>query len=283
MIKADMNSDKYRTHRLLLHFLDSSVEDRYRKHSLERSLSFTKATWFIVALLAIAFSILDTYFFGAHTGFVLKLRLGLVILSMVMFVLATNHPTSPFMDWNGFIFVAFVGLFCNILIFLDETNGFSLWFAGLFFVYPGVFTTAGIGFRYSFFAMLSTAVVFNLFCFQKPDLQINSFLIYNVFLGGMLFIYTFLCFLVETIFRNNYITLQKLKDSLDEVKKLSGLLPMCAKCKKIRDDEGYWQQVETYIQEHTDAKFSHGLCPACLDETYGDKKWYQKKKEKKTN
>ncbi len=67
------------------------------------------------------------------------------------------------------------------------------------------------------------------------------------------------------------------------MKKLSGLLPMCAKCKKIRDDEGYWQQVETYIQEHTDAKFSHGLCPACLDETYGDKKWYQKKKEKKTN
>jgi hypothetical protein len=56
----------------------------------------------------------------------------------------------------------------------------------------------------------------------------------------------------------------ELQGSLAKIKTLSGLLPICASCKKIRDDQGYWSQVENYIAEHTTARFSHGLCPACL-------------------
>jgi PAS domain S-box-containing protein len=59
-----------------------------------------------------------------------------------------------------------------------------------------------------------------------------------------------------------------LQDALANVKSLSGLLPICAGCKKIRDDKGYWSQVESYIQKHSEARFSHGMCPDCL------KKWY---------
>jgi len=62
--------------------------------------------------------------------------------------------------------------------------------------------------------------------------------------------------------------IQDLKNALANVKSLSGLLPICASCKKIRDDQGYWSQVENYIQKHSEAKFSHGMCPDCL------KKWY---------
>jgi hypothetical protein len=47
---------------------------------------------------------------------------------------------------------------------------------------------------------------------------------------------------------------------------LSGLLPICAYCKRIRDDNDYWQQVETFVCEHTDAQFSHGICPNCMAE-----------------
>jgi CheY-like chemotaxis protein len=54
-----------------------------------------------------------------------------------------------------------------------------------------------------------------------------------------------------------------LKDALAKVRKLSGLLPICASCKKIRDDKGYWRQVEVYIKDHTDAEFTHGYCPEC--------------------
>ena len=59
-----------------------------------------------------------------------------------------------------------------------------------------------------------------------------------------------------------------LQSALDAVKTLQGLLPICSCCKKIRDDQGYWQHVETYLQEHTDADFSHGICPDCAHTHY---------------
>ncbi len=55
----------------------------------------------------------------------------------------------------------------------------------------------------------------------------------------------------------------QLEEALAKVKTLSGLLPICSACKKIRDDQGYWNQVEGYIQEHTDARFTHSYCPEC--------------------
>ncbi len=60
----------------------------------------------------------------------------------------------------------------------------------------------------------------------------------------------------------------ELRGSLARIKTLSGLLPICSSCKKIRDDKGYWSQVEHYISEHTTAQFSHGLCPDCLQKLY---------------
>jgi AmiR/NasT family two-component response regulator len=60
----------------------------------------------------------------------------------------------------------------------------------------------------------------------------------------------------------------ELQEALVQVKTLSGLLPICMSCKKIRDDEGYWHRVEAYITAHSDAEFSHGLCPDCAKELY---------------
>lgn len=64
--------------------------------------------------------------------------------------------------------------------------------------------------------------------------------------------------------------IRKLQAALDNIKILRGLLPICAHCKKIRDDQGYWRQVEEYIREHSEAEFSHGLCPECAREHYAD-------------
>jgi CheY-like chemotaxis protein len=59
-----------------------------------------------------------------------------------------------------------------------------------------------------------------------------------------------------------------LQEALSSVKILRGLIPICANCKKIRDDEGYWQAVEKYIGEHSEAQFSHGICPECIKKLY---------------
>lgn len=61
----------------------------------------------------------------------------------------------------------------------------------------------------------------------------------------------------------------ELQSALDSVKRLGGLIPICASCKKIRDDKGYWTQVEQYISEHSEAEFSHGICPSCAQKLYG--------------
>jgi len=65
-------------------------------------------------------------------------------------------------------------------------------------------------------------------------------------------------------------TVEELNDALSEVKKLQGFLPICASCKKIRNDDGFWQQIEFYISEHSEAQFSHGFCPDCINKLYPD-------------
>jgi PAS domain S-box-containing protein len=62
--------------------------------------------------------------------------------------------------------------------------------------------------------------------------------------------------------------IDELQEALDKIKTLRGLLPICAACKKIRDDQGYWRQIEEYIQAHSDAEFSHGICPDCARSLY---------------
>ena len=64
----------------------------------------------------------------------------------------------------------------------------------------------------------------------------------------------------------------ELKIALDNVKVLSGLLPICANCKKIRDDKGYWEAVDGYFTKHSDVQFTHGICPDCIEKFYPEYK-----------
>lgn len=64
--------------------------------------------------------------------------------------------------------------------------------------------------------------------------------------------------------------IEELRKALSDVKTLSGLIPICSICKKIRDDKGYWNQIEAYIQKHSDAQFSHGICDDCVSKHYPD-------------
>jgi len=70
---------------------------------------------------------------------------------------------------------------------------------------------------------------------------------------------------------------QELESALTEIKTLSGLIPICSNCKKIRNDEGYWEQVEIYIRDHSEADFTHSICPECVAKLYPDYKDRMKK------
>ncbi len=69
--------------------------------------------------------------------------------------------------------------------------------------------------------------------------------------------------------------LADLRRALDEIKILQGIIPICSSCKKIRDDEGFWNQIEEYIRKHSGVGFTHSICPDCKEELYGDQEWYK--------
>ena len=62
----------------------------------------------------------------------------------------------------------------------------------------------------------------------------------------------------------------KLQDALAKIKTLRGMLPICASCKKVRDDKGYWSQIEVYVRDHSEAEFTHGLCPDCAKKYFDE-------------
>lgn len=67
---------------------------------------------------------------------------------------------------------------------------------------------------------------------------------------------------------------ERLKDALQKVKTFSSLTPICSHCKKIRDDKGYWNQIESYVRDHSEAEFSHGICQECAKKYYPDMDLY---------
>jgi hypothetical protein len=90
----------------------------------------------------------------------------------------------------------------------------------------------------------------------------------GVFLSAFIAIFTVRHVLeVEKTLRHERNELQK---AFSEINTLSGLLPICASCKKIRDDKGYWNQIELYIRDRSNAEFSHSICPPCADKLYGN-------------
>jgi len=91
---------------------------------------------------------------------------------------------------------------------------------------------------------------------------------------GFFVIFSLLIAIVKFEFDERTRMIQELHEALGEVKQLSGLLPICASCKKIRDGKGYWNQLESYISQHSEAQFTHGICPECTKNLYPE--YYEK-------
>ncbi len=62
--------------------------------------------------------------------------------------------------------------------------------------------------------------------------------------------------------------IEELRQAMDQIKTLRGIVPICANCKNIRDDSGFWSQVEAYVSRHSEAQFSHSICPECMKQLY---------------
>lgn len=132
-----------------------------------------------------------------------------------------------------------------------------------------IFVLAAALYLYMLFSNYDVFETIAVFVEQHDHWELDEILMVGLFLTICFAVYSWRR-LVEV--QNYEMLLEKqnleLKKALQEIKTLQGLVPICSSCKKIRDDKGYWHQVESYVAEHTMAHFTHGICPECMQKLY---------------
>jgi hypothetical protein len=206
--------------------------------------------------------------------------------SLLQITLTTPLVISPFLFWYSEVSpslkVRTLLVFTMIIIFSTtiayellktskETNGIAQRFTGYVFASNALFLL-----------VLFTPMVLgyhNEFYLKSGGLPVGLYLWSFIFVFGATFGMIMMISekLEEGLRRaetNLHIEKQNLQKTLSEVKTLRGFLPICSYCRKIRDDKGYWNQIESYIHEHSDTEFSHGICPECSKKLYPDMDLY---------
>jgi len=197
----------------------------------------------------------------------------MIILILIYFRISGNlsHYKTAITSLAGLFF-----------LYLAATGGFKN--TGLFWCYifpPLSFYVLGqrIGLIINFLVISGYGVIFFLPGFPFYIASYNPAYPFR-FILSMIFatiVVLFLEYSREQAKQKQIKLIVELKAALAQVKTMSGLLPICTECKKIRNDSGYWDRLEEYLEKHSDAELTHSICEDCADKLYGDQKWYRKK------
>lgn len=175
---------------------------------------------------------------------------------------------SPSRPWFSFGFAIFLLILTGWVDFLSE---FELNF--FIFYYVPIILTAWCTGRITaiILALLSTICWFVVDWLSGYHYSSTIYLIWNGCIRGLAFLVVAEAF---SAVRREWMKERELSNelarALEKVKQLSGLLPICCSCKNIRNDQGYWQQIEYYISNHSEAEFTHGICPDCAKKILGE-------------
>ncbi len=201
-----------------------------------------------------SFFLLDWIVYPEHKLSFLNIRLGVTaFLLLLLFLVPRVPPKRHFLLILSGAFVMTLGV--SLMCYITGEGFSSPYYAGIL----QVIMVAAVFFNirprnYMFLIILVVAQHFVLLSFVPwdfRDLMVNVFAIGVFGVIGMVVHY----FIYRTV---------------EEINTLKGILPICANCKNIRDDEGYWHMVESYIRSHADVSFTHGICPDCAKELYPD-------------
>jgi K+-sensing histidine kinase KdpD len=181
----------------------------------------------------------------------------------------TNMKGNLFFKGNSILFVIFLSVI--VLGCIDYVTGYDLGFFVFYFV-PIAIAAWMVGSTSSYLiSILSLIIWFLSDIFSSHPYSSVFFAIWNTAIRLLSFlIVAYTTSKLRFLLTEERKLSKNLKDALAQIKTLSGLIPICASCKKIRDDQGYWNRLETYIQDHSEAEFSHGICPDCMKKLYGD-------------
>ena len=280
--------------RITLSFTDNdpSLEKEFLRCYFENSLQITRITVLLGGLFYALFGILDAIMLPEVKYVTWTIRY-VIVCPIIFLVFALSYSKKYHKYWQfslaAIIAAAGVGIICMIAVAPRPAN--SLYYAGLILVIMYGYTVFRTRFIWASLTCWGIVVLYEIvavYVISVPFhmLVSNNFFFITANLVGMIASYSIEYYIRMTFYYQQLLgeekakvteinrqledKVTKLKQALTEIKTLSGLLPICAKCKKIRDDKGYWKQIEEYISTHSDAEFSHSICPQCAKELYGD-------------
>lgn len=249
---------------------DPDTEARFMEMKFHESRGLLILLGLTSALLVLVLWSWDWVIDPVHARSLLTSRLmlaGLVLLYPIGLLAGVRRAWLPIFTFV--ILLAVQGYFLHHLTRLHTglvygISGFMYWFLiPIIMMFPFSVPVSAIGFMRA--ALQPNVLVW---AGVAPGFELAQ---YNIIIWPTCAIAIFLSFLIDLLFRGIFIQVQErnrlideLKESMATVKILRGLLPICASCKKVRDDKGYWSRIEEYISSRTDAAFTHGLCPDCL-------------------
>jgi K+-sensing histidine kinase KdpD len=180
-----------------------------------------------------------------------------------------NAKHSAFLNPKA-ILVACIA--CVLLFgFVDYVTGYEFGFFVFYFI-PIAAAAWALGARKAYIiSVLSAIVWFTADWYSNHTYSHTIYAVWNVVIRLLSFvIISYAVSKIHSLLDEERKISKELQDALSQVKTLSGLLPICAWCRKIRNDRGYWQQIEKYVEEHSDVQFSHGLCQECASKVLNE-------------
>lgn len=244
----------------------SADEERaYREHYLDTDIRHLNTTFYAVTIVIAAMSVLDITLLSEQPGLLLGLIFKLSFLFMtVAVVLIVNRARKAWV--LDLCVVVYAIIYATGVVMAHAFGEYSA--ARMSVIITLCIFTAHIAFPVYIAYLLPPVVIgaigesIILFTTDRTDLiQVRPL---------MLVVFVFGCVLTVIASALHHRTRWSSFRALQEVKVLSGFLPICASCKQIRDDNGYYQEIEKYISERSEIVFSHGICPDCKEEYYGE-------------
>ncbi len=271
---------------------DEQLEARFLEYYFRDCLTVTRVSILVGFVFYAAFGILDALLLPEVKQTTWFIRYVVVCpLILFFFLMSFHHNYKKYWQISFVLIISSAGLgIIYMIVIAPQPVNFS-YYAGLILVFIFGYTFFRTRFIWASITCWGIVALYEMVacCVIKAPFSVfvnNNFFFVGANIAGM-----FACYSIEFSARRNFylqellkkekVTVAEVNQELEskiaelekassEIKTLSGLLPICAKCKKIRDDKGYWSQIEIYIKEHSEAQFTHGLCPECAKELYGD-------------
>lgn len=244
----------------------SADEERaYREHYLDTDIRHLNITFYAVTTIIAALTVLDFILLSDQPGLLLGLivKMGFLVMTVAVVLIVNRARKASVLD---LCVIGYAIIYATGVVLAHAFGEYSA--ARMSVIITLCIFTAHIAFPvYISYLMPAVAIMaigesIVLFTTDRADLiQVRPLMLIVFFFGSIL---TILASALHQ--RTRWSSFR----ALQEVKVLSGFLPICASCKQIRDDNGYYQEIEKYISERSEIVFSHGICPDCKEEYYGD-------------